>query len=82
MKFNLTEYKKDGRKYLDTVMQEARQEAWGQMVETKFKDASLEELEVMRTLWSHGFVKGAELASAFGEELYKALINESNESRP
>lgn len=74
MQIDLDALKTNGQQYVDQIVESEKEKEWNQLVELKFKDNTAAELEVMKTLWTHGFMRGAETATRISMELYD-LIN-------
>lgn len=77
MKLDLETLKTNGQQHVDQIIESVKNDAWKTLVDTKLKDSSPEELEVMKALWSHGFMRGAEAATLLTTEIYE-LVNKKN----
>lgn len=64
---------------LDQQINQFKEDAWGYLVATKFRSNTVEELEKMKVLWSHGFMRGAEASVVFTKTLYDKYIQKINE---
>ena len=73
MKLDLDILKTNGQQHVDQVVESIKEEAWATLVTTKFQNSSPEELDVMKTLWSHCFMRGAEAATRISMEIYELL---------
>ena len=56
-------------KFTEAVLQRRDQE-WETLKATKFSQCSPEVLEIMSTVWSHGFSKAIEIQSELSSKLY------------
>lgn len=73
MKLDLDILKTNGQQHVDQVVESMKEEAWAELAATKLAGSSTAELDMMKTLWSHGFMKGAEAATKISMELYELL---------
>lgn len=81
MQIDLEILKTNGQQYIDQIVDAEKETEWNKLAELKFKDNSPAELEVMKTLWTHGFMRGAETATRISMELYD-LINTKVNAAP
>ena len=73
MKLDLETLKTNGQQHVDQIIESHKEDFWKELVENKLKSSSPEELEMMKTLWSHGFMRGAETATRISMELYDLM---------
>lgn len=78
MEIDLERLKKEGQSYVDSLIQEIKKDAWDNLRATKFAGNSVDEVEVMGTIWSHGFMRGAEAAT----RIMMKLAEESKKQVP
>jgi hypothetical protein len=78
MEIDLERLKLEGQVYVDSVIQEIKREAWDNLRAAKFAGSSVDEVEIMQTIWSHGFMRGAEAAT----RLMMKLSEESKKQVP
>ena len=77
MQIDIEILKTNGQQHIDQVIESIKEESWKTMVDLKFNHMSSEELDFMKTLWSHGFMKGAEAATRVTMEIYEVLNKKS-----
>jgi hypothetical protein len=73
IKFNLEEYNKDGEKYINSLIDTLCKKLWKELETEKFSENTTEEIKIMKTLWTHGYSKGAETATQILMSLYESL---------
>lgn len=73
MQINIEQLKKDGQKYIDSVIGHLKEEAWENLKFAKLQHVDPEALELMKNLWSHGFTKGAEFATQLLIALHSSI---------
>lgn len=72
MEIDLERLKSEGQGYIDSLIREVRKEAWDNLRATKFAANSVDEVEVMQTIWDHGFMRGAEAATRVVQKIDEA----------
>lgn len=75
MEIDIEKLKTGGQQYIDTVVDTLLEEAWEKVCKTKFTDSSEEELTIMKNIWAHGFMCGAEAATQLNLSIYNKLHN-------
>lgn len=68
---------KNNPQLVNDLIEELRKKEWEELKTAKFQSSSPEELQIMETLWKHGFMKGAESASYFLAAVYAKVFNPS-----
>jgi hypothetical protein len=79
MQLNLETLKSNGQQHIDQIIESEKETIWSELAALKFQDRPSEELEVIKTLWSYGFMRGAETATRISMELYE-LLNSQKKS--
>lgn len=75
MKINIQSFYTEGQAYIMTVLDQQREEEWKKLVNARLSENTPAELNVMETLWSHGYAKGAEAVLAFISEIRNESIS-------
>jgi hypothetical protein len=70
MKININEFNKNT---LNILIEKERDKEWECLRQARLEDVPLEELAVMKTLWSHGFMTGAVTALKMSEEVFTQI---------
>ena len=73
MQIDLEVLKTNGQQHIDQIIESLKEEAWKSVSDAKFSNSPPEELEVMKNIWSHGFMRGAEAATRVTTEIYDLL---------
>ena len=69
MQINIQEYTSNKTLYVESL----KESAWTELKLSKFQNSPPTELEFIKTLWSHGFMRGAEIATELSTAIYNAL---------
>ena len=73
MEIDLEKMKTDGQNYIDSLIETLKETDWENLRSTKLANCKPEELALMKTLWSHGFMAGAERAIEMSESVYNQV---------
>lgn len=65
MKIDIQRIFAEGHTYIMSVLDEQKEEEWKSVVATRLPGNTPEELDIMKTLWSHGYASGAKSAISF-----------------
>ena len=69
MQVDIEKYKVEGSAYLETVIKAARKEAWEELKREKLSAAAPEDLQILESIWSHGFMMGGTISFDIAEQL-------------
>lgn len=73
MQIDIVQFQKDRRKYINDFVCQLAESDWSDLQSAKFQNCTPEELLLMKTLWSHGFMKGAERSAEILTNIYDAV---------
>ena len=73
MQIDLAKLKADGQSYIDSVITKQQENAWTELKLSKFKDMPSDQVDIAKTIWSHGYMKGAEAATQLTMALYEVV---------